>query len=275
MKWIKANPDSESENKVEKSDIGNDFKEHDGESIKVKDEPSGKQSNPKEKTDNSIGEDYKEEGNQEIGDAPEGKQKTPSEGTDTSIGKDYKEEGKTISAARKEAWQVLEAVKEIHGYAKNIDGIIVYAKTEEEASKIDSCVEEKMKDPNFKPQSGRSKKQSAYAVCTASVLGTAKKAELATVAELSEHTKQILADLTKSFIERAEKESSFKDRIKEPTEAAKKVFDVMERVASRKDLDFIRLAHYQIDCPTCFKAIMKNIESGLVPSDFLRRPKKV
>jgi len=36
-------------------------------------------------------------------------------------------------------------------------------------ARIESCVQKKMSDPNFKPQKGRTKKESAIAVCKAAI----------------------------------------------------------------------------------------------------------
>jgi hypothetical protein len=81
--------------------IGYDFKEKDGESTKVLDEPSGDQKSISQKTtkDEKIGEEYKEEGNQEKTKAPEGDQgaiKSETHKSDVS-GEDYKEKGKKMT----------------------------------------------------------------------------------------------------------------------------------------------------------------------------------
>jgi len=81
--------------------IGYDFKENDGESEKVLDEPSGDQKAIPQKTqkDEKIGEEYKEEGNQEKTKAPEGDQKPIKSETHESdvSGESYKEDGKNIT----------------------------------------------------------------------------------------------------------------------------------------------------------------------------------
>jgi len=141
------------------------------------------------------------------------------------------------------------------GFLKNDDGITIVAKTKEEATKIDRCVEAKLADSSFKPKAGRTKKQSAYAICTASVLGTS--------ASLIEE-KVDLDPIKASIDARAETDVKFAELAK--------TFDLKaykEKVAKAPEtVDLVKLAHYGIECPNCFDAVMKSIERGLVPSDF-------
>jgi len=182
-------------------------------------------------------------------------------------------------------WKKVEA-----GLEMDIEGFKVIAKTEEEAKKIDSCVEAKMKDPDFKPEGDRSKKQSAFAVCTASVMGTTKRGseeeekedkkeekkeeKKASEEKPFEPPKELVASLTKSLEERAAKDPAFKEVFaKQGKDIAVTPLVKMAKILDRKEIDIIRLAHYSIDCPDCFAAIMTNIEKGLVPTDFLVKPR--
>ena len=44
-------------------------------------------------------------------------------------------------------------------------------------TKMEHCVAERMKDPGFKPQAGRTKEESAIALCKASIMGTTERPE--------------------------------------------------------------------------------------------------
>lgn len=47
--------------------------------------------------------------------------------------------------------------------------------TPEMTKKMESCVNDLMADPNFKPREGQDKKSAAIAVCKATMMGTAKR----------------------------------------------------------------------------------------------------
>ena len=107
--------------------IGYDFKDpKPGETMKVLDEPEGEQKTPQEGTDEKIGPPLMPVDNQEIGKAPEGEQKQPAEGEDNKIGEVYKSKDITMSS-----WKQMLNVE---GFANNVDGIFVFAKTEAEGN---------------------------------------------------------------------------------------------------------------------------------------------
>jgi len=72
----------------------------------------------------------------------------------------------------------LEAAKTAYGAAlveqgvSVVDAAIRIGKTKEEARKVDSCVESIMEDSDFKPKGGRTKKESAFAICQSRILGS-------------------------------------------------------------------------------------------------------
>jgi hypothetical protein len=182
------------------------------------------------------------------------------------------------AATRKDAWLSVSG-----GLMKQEGGMTIVAKTKEEAKKLDSCVEAKMSDPKFKPRPGRTKKQSAYAICSSSVLGksssleegkdgtTEKTASQTSSAPTIESDKEdaLLVPIIASMDERLKTDHKFaeamqnKDKKTVVAEFLKKI-----EAARKHKIDFIKLAHYSIDCPTCFDAVLSSLNRGLVPTDF-------
>lgn len=196
-----------------------------------------------------------------------------------------------ISDMEKNSWKSVAG-----GFLKMEEGMHIVAKSKEEASKIDRCVEAKLSDSDFKPKAGRTKKQSAYAICTKSVLGS--NASLEHTQEIKgdishDHTSEksaseaadasadksvqkdpLVDQIVSSFISRAKTDTKFVDIVKASektagsyTQIASAFLDKIKEARNQK-MDFVKLAHYSVDCPTCFDAILSSLKRGLVPTDF-------
>ena len=178
------------------------------------------------------------------------------------------------AAMRKDAWLSVSG-----GFVKVEGGMTIVAKTKEEAAKLDRCVEAKIGDPKFKPRPGRTKKQSAYAICTASVLGKTSSIEEVKANATEKPAAQTSSDSNKEDVLLAPIIASMDERLKTDHKFAEAmqnkdkktvVSSFLKKIeAARKHkIDFIKLAHYSIDCPTCFDAVMSSLNRGLVPTDF-------
>jgi hypothetical protein len=189
-----------------------------------------------------------------------------------------------VSDMEKNAWKSVAG-----GYLKFEEGMHIVAKTKEEAAKLDSCVESKMHDPDFKPKAGRTKKQSAYAICTKSVLGSSasessetlkkeasegSKTETKELDKKSSNEDPLVKEIVSSLINRAKSDQKFFGILKANEEKSGSYTQIanafLEKVKEARNhkIDFIKLAHYSIECPTCFDAISDSLKRGLVPTDF-------
>jgi hypothetical protein len=163
----------------------------------------------------------------------------------------------------------------IGGFYKREGTLTVLAKDKEEAGKIDRCVESKMGDQSFKPQKGRTKKESAFAICTKSVMGTSVAPAAVKEIVSTDKAADLAKVLVESFTSRLAKDKEFAGKfaaIKGDKDVSAVCVELATKLAKLADnVDLIRLANYRFDCAGCYDAIIGNIEKGLVPSDFQKK----
>jgi len=163
----------------------------------------------------------------------------------------------------------------IGGYYKREGTLTVLAKDKEEAGKIDRCVESKMGDQSFKPQKGRTKKESAFAICTKSIMGAVKVPAAVKEVVSTDKEANLAKVLVESFMARLAKDKEFAGKfaaIKGDKDVSAVCVELAQKLAKLGDnVDLIRLANYRFDCAGCYDAIIGNIEKGLVPSDFQKK----